>query len=65
MRRHKAMTEDKYKELLRLSVECYLSLRRKYPARVNWSPEFEAWSKFLDEEQEGKLKQQRFYSTVV
>jgi hypothetical protein len=60
------MTEDKnkYEELLRLSLECYLSLRRKYTARVSWTPEFEAWSNFLDQEQEGKLKEQRFYSSI-
>jgi hypothetical protein len=36
-------------EPLRLSVECYKSLRRKYPARVRWTPEFEAWQRFLEE----------------
>ena len=37
------------KELLRLSVECYKSLRSKHPYRVRWTPEFEAWQRFLEE----------------
>ena len=37
-------------ELLGLSVECYKSLRRKYPYRVRWTPEFEAWQTFLEEQ---------------
>ena len=36
-------------ELLRLSVECYKSLRSKYPYRGRWTPEFEAW-RFLEEQ---------------
>lgn len=35
------------KELLRLSLECYRSLRRKYPLRGHWTPEFEAWRECL------------------
>jgi len=37
-------------ELLKLSVDCYKSLRRKYPARVRWTPEFEARERFLEEQ---------------
>jgi len=39
-----------YDELLKLSIECYKSLRRKYPFRVRWTPEFEAWRQFLEEQ---------------
>jgi len=45
--------DDTYKcpsceELLRLSLECYKSLWRKYPLRTRWTPEFEAWSAALE-----------------
>ncbi|MDD3582288.1 MAG: hypothetical protein PHW74_14890 [Desulfobacca sp.] len=46
-------TEGQYSEfyeLLRLSVGCYKSLRLKYPFRVRWTPEFEAWQRFLEEQ---------------
>jgi hypothetical protein len=36
-------TNQDYDELLRLSVETYKSLRRKFVARVRWTPEFEVW----------------------
>jgi hypothetical protein len=36
------------KELLRLSLECYRSLRRKYPVRSHWTQEFQAWRTFLE-----------------
>jgi hypothetical protein len=53
-------------ELLRLSVEYYKSLRKKYPYRVRWTPEFEAWQRFLEEHAEaGALDLRRevvFYS---
>ena len=29
-------------EPLRLSVECFKSVRSKYPYRVTWTPEFES-----------------------
>jgi hypothetical protein len=35
-------------ELLRLSLECYKSLRRKYPVRTHWTPEFEVWRTALE-----------------
>jgi hypothetical protein len=35
-------------ELLRLSLECYKSLRRKYPVRTQWTPEFEVWRTALE-----------------
>ena len=35
-------------QLLRLSLECYKSLRRKYPARMHWTPEFEEWKAVLE-----------------
>ncbi len=38
------------KKLLRLSVECFKSLRSKFPYRVTWSPEFAAWERFLAEQ---------------
>ena len=37
-----------YDELLRLSLECYKSLKRKYPARTHWTPEFEEWRAALE-----------------
>ncbi len=41
------MAEDQEKELLRLSLECYRSLKRKYPVRGHWTPEFQAWREYL------------------
>jgi len=35
-------------ELLRLSLECYKSLRTKYPARTHWTPEFKEWRAALE-----------------
>jgi hypothetical protein len=35
-------------ELLRLSLECYKSLRRKYSVRTQWTPEFEVWRTALE-----------------
>ena len=35
-------------ELLRLSLECYKSLRRKYPVRNHWIPEFDKWQAALE-----------------
>ena len=35
-------------ELLRLSLECYKSLRKKYPARTHWTREFEVWRTALE-----------------
>ncbi len=35
-------------ELLRLSLECYKSLRREYPVRSRWTPEFEVWRTALE-----------------
>jgi hypothetical protein len=35
-------------ELLSLSLECYKSLRRKYPVRTQWTPEFEVWRTALE-----------------
>jgi hypothetical protein len=35
-------------ELLRLSLECYKSLRHKYPVRIQWTPEFEVWRTALE-----------------
>jgi hypothetical protein len=35
-------------ELLWLSLDCYKSLRRKYPVRVRWTPEFDAWRTALE-----------------
>lgn len=43
-------------ELLKLSGNCYKILRRKYPARVRWTPEFEAWRRFLEEQVGGKAR---------
>ena len=36
-------------ELLRLSLECYKSLKRKYPARTHWTPEFDEWRAALEQ----------------
>ena len=36
-------------ELFKLSAECCKSLRRKYPYRVRWTPEFETWQRFLED----------------
>ncbi len=41
------MAENQEKELLRLCRKCYRSLRRKYPARSNWTPEFQAGREYL------------------
>jgi hypothetical protein len=35
-------------ELLKLSLECYRSLRREYPVRSRWTPEFEVWRTALE-----------------
>jgi len=35
-------------ELLKLSLECYKSLRRKYPVRNQWTPEFAVWRAALE-----------------
>jgi hypothetical protein len=35
-------------ELLRLSLECYKSLRRRYPMRPRGTPEFEVWRTALE-----------------
>jgi hypothetical protein len=35
-------------ELLRLSLECYKSLRRRYPVRTHWTREFEVWQTALE-----------------
>jgi hypothetical protein len=35
-------------ELLKLSLECYKSLRRKYPARTHWTSEFQLWLAALE-----------------
>jgi hypothetical protein len=35
-------------ELLRLSLDCYESLRRKYPVRTHLTPEFEVWRTALE-----------------
>ncbi len=37
-----------FEELLRLSLECYKSLRGKYPVRTRWTPEFEVWRSALE-----------------
>jgi hypothetical protein len=29
-------------------MECYQSLRRKYPLRGHWTPEFVAWRAYLE-----------------
>ena len=35
-------------ELLKLSLECYKSLRQKYPVRTQWIPEFQVWRAALE-----------------
>ncbi len=43
------MTDERIYELLRLSLECYRSLRRKYSLRGHWTTEFQAWRKYFED----------------